>query len=289
MKSELKNPIQQALDRIEKIRIRKMQNQDSIILEGLFVLAVATFENSLSETLRILLRNIPEKLDIKNESVRKEDLIEGMPLESVIERVIAHKSYRNLKEYLSFFIKTTDTNVFELFETDDFFYLQEIKARRNLLLHNNLTMNSIYKETAGKFAHTEDNGLDINQDYLYQSILRLISILELFISKIESKYKKFTKINAVKNLFDYIFPSNLMTFENEWKVDRKNDKIVSRNMQQSLASGLSSSEKLFFDIWVDHFEGMGRITTNIDFYSLDKINRDKLGLLISRIDLIRKQ
>ena len=41
-KRHLSRPIEQVLERIEKIRQRKMNNDDSIILEGLFALGVSS-------------------------------------------------------------------------------------------------------------------------------------------------------------------------------------------------------------------------------------------------------
>ena len=83
-KRHLSRPIEQVLERIEKIRQRKMNNDDSIILEGLFALGVSSFENSIIDTLRILLTNIPDKLDIKSEPISKEQLINGNPLKQAV-------------------------------------------------------------------------------------------------------------------------------------------------------------------------------------------------------------
>jgi len=55
LKKDLIKPISQALERIEKIRERKANNEDSIILEGLFALALSSFENSLNDTLEYCL------------------------------------------------------------------------------------------------------------------------------------------------------------------------------------------------------------------------------------------
>src|SRR5208282_5233726 len=93
-KKELLDPIKQALDRLESIRQRKALNEDKIILEGLFVLAVASFENSLNDTIKVLLNHIPEKLDIKTENISKKDLIEGDALMKAIDNRINSISYK---------------------------------------------------------------------------------------------------------------------------------------------------------------------------------------------------
>ena len=144
----LTKPIIQALDRIEKIRQRKVENSDSIILEGLFVLAVSSFEHSILDTLKIYFTFIPEKLDIKTENVLKEDLINGEPLAQAIENKINAVGYNNISDILSYFINITSISS-NFLTIDGVNKLLEIKATRNLLIHNNLIVNSLYKDTAG--------------------------------------------------------------------------------------------------------------------------------------------
>jgi hypothetical protein len=134
-KYELLSPIEQALKRLEKIRERKAINEDSIILEGLFVLANSTFENSILDTLKILFKHIPDKLDIKEEKITKDILLGGDPLAETIEKRIISVSYSNLKEVLNYFIQITGISEGDIF-TNYYNKLCEIKASRNLLLHS---------------------------------------------------------------------------------------------------------------------------------------------------------
>jgi len=178
-KNKLVKPIEQALERIEKIRQRKMNNADSIILEGLFALGVSSVENSLSDTLRILFSHIPEKLDIKTEQISKKQLIDGNPLDQAIENKVNSIGYKNLPDILMYFTKITgiDENIVSEVELNS---LTEIKATRNLLIHNNLILNSFYIGSAGpnKRRSQGSNGrLIIDQEYLYQSLVTMRGIL----------------------------------------------------------------------------------------------------------------
>jgi len=273
-------PINQALERIEKIRQRKMNNVDSIILEGLFVLGVASFENSINDTLRILLTNIPDKLDIKSEHISKQHLIDGDPLRQAIETKVQNISYKSLPEILKYFTKTTgiDENIVT---EDQLNELTEIKATRNLLLHNNLKENSFYRDTAGPNRRQPQAGgrrLVIDQDYLFESLVNMRTILQNFKTQILDKYSDYTRIRAMRKLFEYIFRTPIMNFDHEFEVDTERDVIGSMKSETSRRGGLSSSERLFFDIWIAHSHGNGFDFNRGHFYSI--ANKEKLSFFV---------
>lgn len=55
---------------------KKSCGKDKINLEGLLVVAVASFEHSLKDNLKVLLTHIPENLDLKTGAITKVELIE---------------------------------------------------------------------------------------------------------------------------------------------------------------------------------------------------------------------
>lgn len=285
LKKDLIKPIDLALERIEKIRERKASNTDSIILEGLFVLAVSSFENSLNDTLRILLLKIPDKLDFKSENIIKEELIDGNPLNQAVENKIISVSYKNLPEIQKYFAKTTglDENIILPQHTDQ---LLEIKATRNLLIHNNLIINSIYKETAGPNQRLAnyDKKLFIDQNYLYSSLTLLRDILSIYKKQLIEKYTGFTKIRAIRELFNYIFTTPILDFDNEFEVDIDNDCIgILKNSNKR--NELSSSERFFYDIWLAHSHSKTFEFNSGNFYSIS--DKNKFSFLINNIDLLK--
>lgn len=288
-KTELLVPIKQALNRIEKIRQRKASNDDPIILEGLFVLAVASFENSINDTLRIFFKHIPQKLSIKNESLSKEDLLSNNLLEIISERKVLALSYKNLKDWLKYFFEISSLEEDNFFTSDYFLKLQEIKASRNLLLHNNLITNSMYLESAGDYKRANYIGsqLEIDQVYLYDSIITIRAILNDFRTRLLNKYDNYTRIQAIKNLWSYTFSTPVLKFENEWELDPQNDCIAFYKEETSQRGSLSTSEQMFLDIWIAHVKGMSRIELESSFYHLDNTNKRKLGYLVSVIDILK--
>lgn len=288
-KKKLVKPIEQALERIEKIRLRKVSNADEIILEGLFALGVASFEHSISDTLKTFLTQIPGKLDLKTKPVTKTQLIDGNPLEQAVESKVNFISYKSLPDIIKYFTKTTDIPE-NIVSKDEMNQLLELKATRNLLIHNNLMVNPIYEETAGPNKRSGNGNcgrLRINQDYLFKSLFVMRTVLEKIKTELLEKYKDFTKINAVKNLFNYIFKTPVMNFDNEFDIDEERDTISAIKRNTSHKKDLSSSERLFFDIWVAHTHGYPFEFSRGEFFSLDKNNIRKMAYLVENIYILK--
>ena len=229
--------------------------------------------------------NIPEKLDIKSESISKKELIEGNPLNQAIESKVTAISYKSLQEIISSFTKITDLSD-DLVTSDEINILLEIKATRNLLIHNNLVENNFYKQTAGPNIrqYTEiGRKLIIDQDYLYQSLITLRNVLQKFLSELSKKYAQYTKIRAVKELFNYIFKTPVMVFENEFAVDEERDAISYRK-DSSRINSLSSSERFYFDVWIAHTHGNRFEFNSGQFFSIS--NKEKFSYFIKNINLL---
>lgn len=285
-KTKLIQPIEQALIRIKGIEQREII-EDKIVLEGIFVLAVSSFEYSLNDTLRVLLNFIPDKLDIKTESIPKNDLVNGNPLELAIENKILSVSYKSLPDILNYFAVTTGIDKKQIDETV-LNSLLEIKATRNLLLHNNLVINNIYKDTAGPNIRNPNNGnekLSIDKDYLVQSLKTIKQVLEKIKTALLDKYASYTNVEAVKRLFQYIFKTPIMVFEKEFEID--DDQIVGFKSETSAIDRLSTSERFFYDIWLAHsFGGCFQFKPD-SIYHLDNNNIEKLKYFISALELLK--
>lgn len=228
-------------------------------------------------------------MDNKIENISKENLLEGSLLDSIIDAKVINISYKNLSEILNYFYKITgiDNHAIpeELFDN-----LLEIKATRNLLLHNNLVLNDIYEKTAGKKNRktNESNELPIDQKYLNESLTCLRDILIVFKTKLEHKYRNYTYIRAIKELFKFTLDTSIMVFENEWIVDIERDIIISHNTEMSWRSELSSGEEVIYNIWYSHIIGCELKFSNYNFYTIVGGFRDKVNFLITNIDLLKR-
>jgi hypothetical protein len=285
-KGELIKPIEQALNRIEKIRERKVNNTDSIILEGLFALGVSSFEHSLIDTLRQLFFHIPEKLDFKTDSITKKELINGNPLKQTIENKLNSISYKGVSEILIYFAKITGISE-NLIPEDELNSLLELKATRNLLMHNDLKINTIYRESAGPNARLNNARLVITQDYLFESIVILKSILRKYKDALSEQYSSFTRTNAIKNLFDYMFPTFIMEFDNEFEINTEEDRLGEIKTETTRKNGLSSSERFLYDVWLSHSHSIKFSFDDPHFYKLDYGSREKLSVLMNEIEIFK--
>jgi hypothetical protein len=154
--------------------------------ENLIVAAVSRCESFLFDVVREILRRYPEKI---NMNVKGMDLDRAIPfklllevgsLEEAIEQVIAARlvsvSYANPRVYLSFLSRLIHIN------TNDkaFSAYVEIKATRDLLVHGNGVVNSIYLDKCGSLARgSAGEEIRIDSDYFDHCIgaLRRVSFL----------------------------------------------------------------------------------------------------------------
>ena len=74
-----------------------------------------------------------------------------------------------------------------------------------------------------------------------------------------------------------------MNFDHELEVDTERDVIGSMKSETSRRGGLSSSERLFFDMWIAHSHGNGFDFNRGHFYSI--ANKEYIGAPIGSQDI----
>lgn len=265
-----------------------MEHSDEVILQGLLVLAIASFENALADTMRIILRRMPIKLNAKLSGVTKEDLVEGRAIEKAVEVMVRAISYGNILDMLASFEEITGAETSSISEPA-INSLLESKATRNLLLHNNLMVNSDYIDTAGPLKRSLNIGttLEVNQQYLFETIANLRGIMRFILQQLGDKYVAYTRVNAIRNLWDFVLPTPVANFENEWIIDADSDMIVRYRHENSNRRSFSHSEEFIFNLWLCHFEGFALRNFVGNFYNLSDDTRERVAFLMSEAELIR--
>jgi len=256
---DLLKPVLMAHKRISDI-FSKVQNQklDELDRHGLFVLAVSTLESMMNDVVIYLLNAIPQKLDLKEMTLTKDQLFNSFLVFDIIERLSQQEtkaaSYKNIEQFIEYFCKITSLN--NIFSQDKVDELREIKETRNLLLHNNLKVNDFYKTKAGPNIRKENsNGfLEINIKYLKKAV----KCIQYFIDKIhyhlKRKFHKYTKIHLLKSTWNYCFDSPVMQFEDYWELDTKKDEVIALK-KCKYEGGLSSGETSLLNLWRSLFTG----------------------------------
>lgn len=131
--------------------------------------------------------------------------------------------------------------------------LNEKKERRNLLLHNNLIINNRYIENTKSSSNNRGHKLEITKEYLIETIKEMREILSLVESSLFEKYSKFTKYKVIKDIWDYLFDSPILRFEDHWII--KNNEIVGYNSKtaKKWARNFSGSEKTLLALFLQNF------------------------------------
>ena len=228
------------------------REEDDIICHGLFVLSISNVETMLTDTLKYYLGEYPANIDKATISVSKEELLTHPfdLIEVMIDKFILSIAYKPLSEIAVNFFKvlSLEGDAAKLVEP-----LNEIKATRNILLHNNLRSNDIYLSMAGEQARPGKK-LTVDADYLASSLEKMISFVDQVILLMSQKYKDYTRIAAIKRLWYYSFNSPVMPFEEFWEVDEEKDCLKCRK-ESRYEPYISYSEKMMLNLWHTHFSG----------------------------------
>jgi len=266
--TKLVRPIDISINYVRKIKSHLRPDLEEVFIYGVFVFSVASIEVMLSDVLKYYLTHFPQKLstDFKFD---KDEFFENYftLLETAIDRYLYNLSYKSLEEHLNKFLNhlSIEWNEFQDSFGKD---LQEIKTARNLLLHT------------GKAVRGGKNGdLPVDYDYVVQSIDKILSFEEELKKRISEKYKEYTKINANKKLWKYMFKTPLMaSYDDYWLYDESEDSIPGLKRSQ-YEDGLSSSETMLLELWRSHFSGAH--IKNFNMKHLDRTNREKAMFFLS--------
>ena len=252
----LVEPIQITKAELDLIENEMALLNKEFLRKGVFAYIFALFETSLSDCLKRYLNEFPAKLPIHDLSMknRKNDFIKGIftykLLESMIDDYIITISYGKTKTFLA--------KLCELLSIDDVSNafsdgLNEKKERRNLLLHNNLIINNKYIENTDSSKNDRGHKLKITKEYLIETIKEIRELLSIVESSLFNKYSKYTKCKVIKDIWNYLFDSPILKFEDHWII--KNNEIVGYNTAtaKKWANNFSGSEKTLLALFLQNF------------------------------------
>ena len=152
---------------------------------------ISTFEVFLQEVVFLVLQNKPKKLLIEKSDktpVSLEMLINASSKEEVIDKVILNKIitlfYASPKDYFNKLKAYLEIKIDE----DLFYSFIEMKATRDLIVHNDSRVNQVYVEKCGSYARTKNTKqiIPCNKTY-YESC---VSVLKRLIKSIYEQTAK---------------------------------------------------------------------------------------------------
>lgn len=235
IKDNLIIPLQATKERVSEIKQESIHATNGVVLNGLFLMLVSYLECMQKEILIHFLKYQPEKLPTKALELDKSTLLDNEDFD-LLERLVSDQVdrmpfWRLNKLFYEALKLETPRNESEI---------QEIKNRRNELIHKNLKVN--FKRKEAKYDH-------IDPAYLSKCISEYENYLSELESSISKSFRKCTKLRALENLWHYTFRTPLCAnFSEYWHIDEENDSLLGCKHPKN-ESDLSSSEIFMLEIW----------------------------------------
>lgn len=212
--TELLAPIDLAIKSFENLDSELKTQNSSVIHNSIFAYLVSKYEIMLKDVLILFIKAFPEKLSSLGIKCNEE---------KDLNKIINNIFYKNINEIIEIVYNKT----FSIPMLDNSFLtkINEIKATRNLLIHNDLKINEIYLEKAGssKRGNTLGDFLPLNITYIEETINILSHISIDFREKINQKYQEYSKLKLIKDLWNYLFDTPMLVFDEIWYV--RNDRL----------------------------------------------------------------
>ncbi len=296
--SDLLKPVKISLDFIGKSREEVDKARSSIVERSIFSYVVSLFEILLTDILSIILDAFPEKIKKSEFRIDKNNLSSDIYQikKETIDNYIQSLAYVTMQDYMNTFfdalsIQPLAGNYIEL--------LVEMKETRNLLLHNNLKMNSTYQRKAGAIQRkAEYNGyLPLPRKYILESIDILVLSIQHIKQELEIKYKKYNQVYVLKSIWEHLFSSSILMFDDYWQ-DTSNSlkfKKTVRQFKSLIKHNYASSEVVLLFVWINHFNpylcDKCFAPSYVNTYTLDANYRNKYmylnGIIVNYPDLFK--
>jgi hypothetical protein len=282
-RSQITAPASHARNAISKISESIVLGIDKTVMQGLFVLGVAKFEIMISDTLSIIAKAFPEKLSGKKIDAKSIIDDEFNAIDELVDAHINEICYKGVRDVLVSLSDITGIECKKISKSllDE---LIEIKATRNLLLHNDLIVNRKYIDQAGENKRETGIGkkLEFNTPYIKRSCNTLCKICDFVNNELASKYANYTRKKTMEDLWNYIFPTPILKFEDYWNVDEDHN-TVTRTGREFPSGSPSNSEMIFLNVWMTHFSGLSNPLYKVPLHmkSLDSNRKDQLLWLLN--------
>ena len=256
-KYEYSDRIDLSLQKIADIDQSIDESSNLLIIEAIFVTLIASFEICLSDLLQMDLLAYPKKLPKLELSFTKEEVLHEKKINIEVNKYIQTLGYKSLEDYMGIFQKQFHIQLMKWSEHKS--KLLEFKARRNLLLHNDLIVNLTYLQQSGSSAlATEsdmryDKRLKITNNDIKEVVRIILELLTDIKDALNLKMKNATRINTFKKLWDYLFKSKIMDFYDWILTDESEDKILGWKKDNKWYGNISYSETMFIDFLGENF------------------------------------
>ncbi|MGX5856498.1 hypothetical protein ACWKW6_22795 [Dyadobacter jiangsuensis] len=252
LSTDLLKPVGTAVEELETIRHDVNDLSKPYLIRGAFAYSFALFESTLKEYLKRYYLGFPENIltDIKKKKIEDiPDLFESTFSYEVVEKIIVQQmrdvSSEQIHKVLQRIEATFTSNLQILYDGKK---LQEIKERRNLLMHSNLVVDKAYQVNTGIVSQVGDK-LNITLDYLADSLDSIIYVLKQINKSASVTFADYTKEKLIKSVWEYFF-RNVLTFEQVSRVRGDCLDFYPSDRLENRKSSLSGSERTLLSLFL---------------------------------------
>lgn len=226
--------------------------------EAFFIYTFALFESAICEVMRHILIAFPEKISSeKNPKLKLRDIYNNISSPQYILYTLVDMEIKSITKGDAKSLLDKAERVCSVKLKYDEIILGEISVERNRLTHDNTISNQQYILGAMHSGKTTINGVKCKE---YVEVL--LNILQVFLDEIESKYQSYTKYKLVKDLWNNVFHTPLLTFKDCVRI-RDMDygkgviKEVSFNFEhiEAVSKSISSSERFYLALLLQQYSG----------------------------------
>jgi hypothetical protein len=167
--------------------LERASNQD--LFAQALVPAVAVTEGYMADMLRMVLRAFPKKLSGKDKKVELSVILDADDIGAVLEEVITTEInaafYASPAKYFSYIEGTLSISIQE----DRKLTYSEIKATRDIYVHNGGIANGLYRQKAGRLARAEPGAsLPLDETYFDSAISCMKGVVQAIYKDLLKKY-----------------------------------------------------------------------------------------------------
>lgn len=191
----------------EKFRkVEALQTHHEILYNGSLILLMTYFENMMAKIFRIDLKKYPKRMALESKSVSYKMLETSNTIEEIKEKLIDEEitsiMYKSVSDWINYLNKVVKLEM--AFAYEKLPELQEIIARRNLIVHNEGIVNSIYFENVSETLRkgiTLGDRLLVNKQYIYNAldcveVIGVAIILEMWLKEAGKNADEVDKITS---------------------------------------------------------------------------------------------
>lgn len=257
LEQKINNSVKEIDEILEKIAI----DTSPIILKSVFSFGVSHFENILTTIIKDICRQFPDRIKSKDYKLSQKQIIDEVDVfDLFLDNAINNMTYKDLATFIEKYSEITHT---QKIDGEKINRLIEIKETRNLIIHNDLKINTTYLEKCenNSFCRADENSLgkplSLDEQYVRDAIELIRDVIETnIIPDLKERYGNRTQKKAMKELWNNIFNSSILRFEEFWSFDDKEN--LEACLKPRVQARFSTTEKILFAKIVIHYSGDAR-------------------------------